>query len=256
MGTRILARAGFALLPTIALAGCHGADWPLAINESQVETRAFEPGGQFTLENVNGRVTVATWSEPRVRIEAEKSASSRARLDQLRVEIDGEGHRVSVRTRAPRGWGWFSGGGTKVDYRITLPADALVRVSTVNGRVAIEGMTGAVNVSTTNGRVEITDARGGVEASTVNGGITARYRALDAQAHHRLSTTNGPIAVWVPGGEGGRVAARTVNGGIHCDLALEATHRTGRHRLEGRIGKGNGSLELRTVNGPIRINRS
>ena len=255
MQTRILARVGLALLPTMALAGCDGADWPLSVNDTQVETRAFEPGGQFTLENVNGRVTVATWSEPRVRIEADKAASSRMRLEQLRIEIDGEGRRVSVRTRAPRGWGWFSGGGTKVDYRITLPADADVRVSTVNGRVTIEGMSGPVNVSTTNGRVEITDARGGVEASTVNGGITARYRALDAEAHHRLSTTNGPIAVWVPGGEGGRVAARTINGGIHCELPLEATDRTGRHRLEGRLGKGKGSLELRTVNGGIRINR-
>lgn len=247
-----LGKAAVALLTAVLGSGC-GVGGPILAHGRVTETRSFEPTGEFTLENVNGRVTVETWSEPQVRVEAEKGATTEARLRQLRVEIDGEGSRVSVRTGMPGGR--LFGGGAKVDYRITLPAGARIRVATVNGTVAVAGLTGSITASTTNGAIEISGAAGAVEASTVNGGITARYRTLDPDSANRFSTTNGSITVSVPEGVGGRLGARTVNGGVHNDLPLESTDRTGRNRLEGRLGKGRGSLELNTVNGAIRLRR-
>jgi hypothetical protein len=111
----------------------------LTARDTQVETRDLQPGGEFSLENVNGRVSVATWGEPRVRIEAERAAASEERLRETRIEVKADGARVEVRTRMPAGW-LFGGGGAKVDYRITLPADTRVQVSTVNGRVEILGL--------------------------------------------------------------------------------------------------------------------
>jgi DUF4097 and DUF4098 domain-containing protein YvlB len=231
-----------------------GVGGPLLAHGNESATRPFEPTGELSLENVNGRVTVETWNEPQVRIEAEKGATTEERLRQIRVEIDGEGSRVSVRTRLPKG-GFWGGGGTKVDYRITVPAGAQVRVSTVNGPVSVSGVTGSIRAATTNGHVQIEGAAGPVEASTVNGGITAHYRTLDPDARHRLSTTNGAITVCVPEGAGGRLEARTVNGGVHNELRMESTNRSGRHRLEGRLGQGRGALELSTVNGAIHLRR-
>jgi DUF4097 and DUF4098 domain-containing protein YvlB len=254
MRMRTLAGRGLVVLCGIAVSACV-AGGPLRARDTKVETRALDPGGSFSLENVNGRVTLTTWDEPRVRIEADRAARSEKGLRELRVEIEGDGRRVSVRTRTPRGFR-FGGSGGRVDYHVTLPADAEVRVSTVNGRIEIEGLAGAVRASATNGRVEITGAGGEVDASVVNGRINARYRVLDPDAHHRFSVTNGSIAVAVPEGPGGRLEARTVNGGVDSDLDLESTERTSRRRLEGRLGNGRGSLELRTVNGGIRLRRS
>ncbi len=237
MRLHVPGRAVAALLAGPALSACVvvGGGLPLA-HDTQVETRAFESGGLFTLENVNGRVTVATWSEPRVRIEADKAASAESLLRGMRIEIAGEGPRVDVRTRMPGGW--LFGGGGQVEYRITLPADARVRVETVNGSV------------------EIADAAGEVQASTVNGGIHARYRTASPDGRHRFSTTNRSITVAVPDGAGGRLEAATVNGSIQSDLTLESTGRATRRRLQGRLGKGRGSLELSTVNGSIHLRRS
>ncbi len=156
MRLHVPGRAVAALLAGPALSACVvvGGGLPLA-HDTQVETRAFEPGGLFTLENVNGRVTVATWSEPRVRIEADKAASAESLLRGMRIEIAGEGLRVDV-----------------------------------------------------------------------------------------------------PDGAGGRLEAATVNGSIQSDLTLESTGRATRRRLQGRLGKGRGSLELSTVNGSIHLRRS
>jgi hypothetical protein len=252
MRVKSFARAAIGLLLPLGLSACMMGSGLLSARDTLIENRPFEPGGLLTLENVNGRVTVGTWSEPRVRIEADKAASSESALKRLKVEIEGEGRRVDVHTRMPGGW-LFGGG--RVEYRITLPAEASVRVHTVNGSVEIQGVGGELRASTTNGSVEVTEAAGEVQASTVNGGIQARYRTANSDGRHRFSTTNGSITVFLPDGAGGRLDAGTVNGGIHSDLPLESTDRATRHRLVGRLGKGRGSLELSTVNGTIRLHR-
>jgi hypothetical protein len=245
---------GLSALVSVAItfAGCVDGIGPLTERESVVETRALDPGGRFTIEDTNGRVEVATWGEPRVRIEADKAASSEMALKALRIEISGEGDRVDVRTHMPHGP--FFGGRGRVNYRITLPASARVEARTVNGTVEVRGVAGAIKASTVNGSVEIKDAAGDVEASTVNGGVEADYRTAPAAGHHRFSTTNGGIDVTLPRDAGGRIAAHVVNGGIDCDFDVTDGQRS-RRRLEGRLGPGDASFELNTVNGGIHLSR-
>src|SRR5262249_45281806 len=145
-----------------ATSACVPGVGAFAARETQTEERALDAGGTFSLENVNGRVTVTTWGEPRVRIEAEKSAFSRARLRQLQVEIHGEGRQVDVRTRL-RG-GWLFGGSGAVEYHITVPAGARVRVTNVNGSVEVRDLAGELRASTVNGGLEVADVSGNVEA--------------------------------------------------------------------------------------------
>jgi DUF4097 and DUF4098 domain-containing protein YvlB len=236
-------------------AACVPGGGLLRSRETITETRDLEPGGRFTLENTNGGVSVTTWSEPRVRIEAEKAATSAEALKNLEVEIDGKGSQVEVRTRQRRGTFWLFGGGGKVDYRITLPREARVRVQNVNGGLTIEGLSGELDASTVNGGIDITEASGAVEASSVNGGIRTAYRTWSADGRHHFSTVNGGITVTAPPSTGGRLEAKTVNGSIDNGLPLEATGRRSRHRLEGRLGPGHGSLSLETINGSIRLVR-
>ena len=250
IGTPVRATA---LLAALASWACVGGAL-LSSHESVDETRALDSRGRFELENVNGHVTVTTWSERRVRIQADKAATSAQALRDLRVEIVGEGSRIEVRTRQPRGF-WLFGGGDKVDYRVTLPADARVRLQNVNGGVEIEGVSGELRASTVNGGVAISEAAGTVEASSVNGSITAAYSTLPDEGEHRFSTTNGSITVRAPEGTGGRLKAETVNGSVDNDLRLESTEHSSRHRLAGRLGQGYGSLELTTVNGSIHLRR-
>jgi len=253
MRLSVLAHASLALAAALSLPACIDGG-PLAAHDSVKETRKLDPGGSFDLDNVNGRVEVSTWNEPQVRIEADKAASNRSILRRIEVQIEGEGSRVRVHTRYPHA-PWFLGGGGTVEYRITVPADARVEVKTVNGRVEIEGVAGAVRASTTNGAVEVKDAGGAIVASCVNGSVTAGYRSRPADADTRLSTTNGSVTLSLPEGTGGRLEARTVNGSVQNDLPLESTDTSSRRRLVGRLGKGSGSIELSTVNGSIHLER-
>ena len=245
---------GVAMLAATLLSttGCVIGDIALDEHETVVETRALEPDGYFRLENTNGRIEVDTWKEPRVRIEAEKAAATRSGLEDIRVEISGEGERVEVDTRMPKHH-WFMGRAGKVDYRITVPETARVELESVNGRVDVRGVNGSVHAGTVNGRVQIEDAGGEVRAETVNGSVDAEIRAVDSGADCSLSTTNGSITVRLPKDVSGRFHASTVNGGIHTDFPLDVSGGWGGKQLEGRIGEGGAHFEMETVNGSVSL---
>jgi hypothetical protein len=216
------------------------------------ETRALDADGRFSLENVNGRITLHTWSREEVRIEATRAATSEAALEDIEVVIEGQGNEVRVTTRYPKG-SWFGPGHRgKVDYEVTVPRGADVRLKTVNGPVDVEGVAGSLGVESVNGGLDLAEIEGEVRAHTVNGGIHAAFARVPEDGRHELETVNGGIDVALPQGTGGRLQAKTVNGGIDCDLPLEVTTKKKR-RLEGRLGPGGGSFELGTVNGGIHV---
>jgi hypothetical protein len=244
--------AACSLAASLVLTSCIGGDFGMRFRASVNETRPLPANGEFSLENTNGSVRLAAWDEPRVRIEAVKHAASESALEELRVEIVGEGDRLSVRTRYPRAR-WMGGAG-KVDYRVSVPRGARVRVSNVNGRVEVDGVEGALKASTVNGFVDVTGAGGEVEASAVNGSVEVTMARVDAAGRSELSTTNGSVRLTLPREASADVEAHTVNGSVGCDFDL-ADVRKSRRKLEGRIGSGGARFELGTVNGSAHIDR-
>jgi DUF4097 and DUF4098 domain-containing protein YvlB len=232
--------------------GCYFEEVALAAREQIEETRSFEPGGTFRLENVNGTVTIVAWDQDSVRIEAEKAANNEKALESIEVEIVGEGDWVEVKTRLPRSRSFFGSGG-KVDYYVKIPARAKIQVETVNGKLEVEGIQGQVRASTVNGSVHIFDVSGEVESSTVNGSIEATYHEVDADGRHRFSTTNGSVTLRLPMDASGEFEARTVNGSIKTDFPLEVSGKFGHRRLRGRLGEGKGTFDISTVNGSVKI---
>src|SRR5262245_20910663 len=184
--------AGLAfVVVAVATAACDVAAMGPEDRQQVNETRRLDPQGTFTLENTNGTVTVESWGESTVSIEAEKVAPE-GQLDDLKVEIKGEGSRVDVTTRYPHTH--FSHHG-HVDYHVKVPRDARIEVETTNGAVKVFGPGASVRASTTNGSVEVADAAGDVQASTTNGSIRAGYSKAPGAGTQHMSTTNGSVTI-------------------------------------------------------------
>jgi hypothetical protein len=236
----------------LVLAGCVGGDFGMRFRATVDETRPLAANGKFSLENTNGSVRIVVWDEARVRIEAVKRAGSERALEELKVEIEGEGDSLSVRTRYPRPR-WMGNAGA-VEYRVSVPRSARVRVSDVNGRVEVDGVLGSVHASTVNGSVDLAGVGGPVEASAVNGSVEADVARVDPSSRNELHTTNGSVRLTLPRDASADVEAHTVNGGVHCDFDLADLHKS-RRKIEGRIGAGGARFELGTVNGSAHIDR-
>ncbi len=250
---RGLLAAGVAVA-ALSLGGCVDGGFGPGIRETVDESRPLAAGGELSLQNTNGSVHVASWDEPRVRIEATKSAATRHGLERIQVEIEGQGERVTVRTRQPRG-GFFFGGMGGVEYRIMVPRRANVSVRNVNGRVEVDGVAGRVEAETVNGSVEASHLGSEVRAATTNGSVEVAMDRVRPSGQNRIRSTNGSVRLVLPRDVGAEIEAHTVNGSVHCDYELASGAELSRRKLEGRIGAGGPRFEIGTVNGSARVER-
>lgn len=143
-----------------------------------------------------------------------------------------------------------------VDFTISVPSGVAFDGSTVNGGIAVSGLSADVDVATVNGGIDVTST-GTVEAKTVNGSIDASTGAASWNGTLEFKTVNGSIHVSLPAGAAASVSAQTLNGDFSSDfpLTVEAGE-WGPKKVSGSIGSGGGRLELETVNGEIEIRKS
>ena len=222
--------------------------------------------GRITLEGSDrDGVTIRSWKEIRGRRAVIEEFAEKVEVyaeqigDELRVFADHppppKGVNVAVR------------------YVIETPREVDVNLRTVNGRIKISGISGAIDATTVNDVIKLEGETGPIRARTTNGSIRAEIRQLSNEAE--FSTTNGPIDVSARCGVA-PVTALTTNGSINLTLPadfagqLDAEARRGRvhsdfpipvvgkirNRLNGEIGEGGEAVvKLRSTNGSIRLKR-
>jgi hypothetical protein len=202
-----------------------GAAVVATVARSQVHTdQTVEVGDRLEVDIPTGELTFV--------------ASDR---DDIRIQVDG-----SYLLRAPEVTTTTSNGVTRmtggcptipfsicsVEVTIELPADVDLDIVGTNGRVSIDGVTGAIDVVTTNGGIEVTESEGDLSLSTTNGSVTVSdasstevvaattngavnlsFTAAPDQVEAR--TTNGSVAIRLPDdGEPYAIDAETTNGSV------------------------------------------
>src|SRR5450631_2894635 len=97
--------------------------------------------GRIQIDNFNGPVHITGWDRDEVKVDAVKSAWTKERLDEARIEIRAEQNDLSIRTEYPSHDHTFNFGSddehnnpARVEYTITVPRQArLDEVKLVNG---------------------------------------------------------------------------------------------------------------------------
>jgi len=247
------------LLALVSLATVTGAPAVFAAQEVREEfhqTYPLDNAGKVQLENVNGNVRIVTWDREEIKVDAIKRAKKQEHLDEVKIEVDANADRIRIKTKYPDSKLRRNKDNTVgVEYLLTVPRSSrLDRINTVNGGVEIEKVGGDVKASSVNGNLKAEGLAGQVELSTVNGSVRADFAELKKSAS--LKSVNGSVTVALPTGAGAKVSAKTLNGGISSDFALQTKkHFPVGKTLDGKIGEGGPAIELSTVNGGIRIDR-
>ncbi|MCB7138084.1 DUF4097 family beta strand repeat-containing protein [Cellulosimicrobium marinum] len=130
--------------------------------------------------------------------------------------------------------------------RLTVPADATVRVSTARGAASVTGTTADLSVTTATGPVRVSGATGPVSVKTASAPVDVVEHVGDV----RVSTASGAVNVT---GSLGRVAVTTVTSGVEV-VARESTPLVDARTVSGdvavRLGAGAPvNLKARSVTG-------
>lgn len=229
------------------------------LQESFDRTIDLRPGSTVFIDNVNGRISVASWDQPRVRIHAVRRAETREVLDKLGIDLRQTSDGLSIVTKMPKrndsgllDMIFGNDGNASVDYEVTVPRNTDLRAENTNGSIHAAEITGNIRLSTTNGRIEAARCAGTVNASTTNGAIRAELVQVTSGKPMKFETTNGSITLTVPPTFTADVQAETTNGSIRTDLPV-TTKSFSRRELRGTLNGGGPSLELYTTNGSIEI---
>jgi hypothetical protein len=235
------------------------------LEETVDKTFDVTPGASLVLTNVNGRVTISAWDQPRVHVVATKKVEAdrdevQAVMRELRVDLQPRNGGLVVMTHYPKrgenggllDWLFGDSVQAQVRYEVMVPRSMNVDVTNTNGRIELSGVTGRHELDTTNGAIDVTKCAGSLEASTTNGSVHAELISVTKDQPVRLETTNGRIELAVPKNLGAEVDASTTNGSIQTDLPVLTTE-TGRNSLHGKINGGGTRVRLRTTNGGISI---
>ena len=248
----------------VALLAVTSAASAASLTETIDKTYDVKAGAEIDLRNVNGRVTVKAWDQPRVKVVAVKRVEA-ARddvkdvMNALRVEIVAANGGLTIQTHHPRNGSrsfldhlFGNDVSAEVTYDLMVPRTMNLDLTSVNGAIRVSDVTGRHDLETTNGRIEVVNCSGSLDASTTNGSINAELAQATKGQPMTFETTNGRITVTVPTDFAADVDAGTTNGSIHTDLPI-TTSRVSRNSLRGSINGGGTPVRMRTTNGGIEI---
>ena len=222
----------------------------------------LDAGDVLEIKGVNGAIRAVAASGRSARVEAEKTAR-RSDPSEVRIEVVEHSGGVTIcavypnRERANRcepgegGRNSVRNNDVSVEFEVEVPAGVRFVARTVNGDVEAEGLESHTEVWTVNGDVEV-ETTEGASATTVNGSIDALLGSGWTE-DLSLQTVNGSIEVDVPDEAGAEVDASWVNGSLEVDSPLTLQGRMSRRSAHGTLGAGGPELELKTVNGSIRV---
>jgi DUF4097 and DUF4098 domain-containing protein YvlB len=236
----------------------HASDHRGAFTEEFHQTYALTPDGRVELDNINGDVHISTWDRNEVKVDAVKSADSKERLDDARIEVDSDKEHLSIRTKyrdhdLTFNWGSHNNP-PSVEYTLTVPRTVrLDEIKLINGEFDVTGVSGEVHASCINGRLEAHNLSGRAELSTINGHLDARFDRLSGSSVE-LKSVNGSVELTIPSDSKAEIEASTVSGGIENDFGLHVNnHHFVGHDLRGELGNGGPHIKLENVNGRIQI---
>lgn len=205
----------------------------------------------FSLQNINGTVTVQGWNREEIQIQAHKSSRGNpADAERVSIDVESTPRGVSVITHYPQD----EGVEVVVDYTVRLPHSAHIqRIATINGSLRIAGVNTLSDLHTVNGNIEVYGPAATVHALTTNGNVSLELPGFAAAGEAIAETTNGSILLAVPGHLQATLEAVSLNGEFLSEIPLKLNSSRTPREIRGQYGKGGSPIRLRTVNGNIRV---
>lgn len=171
------------------------------------ETRTFAVSGaaRLTLNTFDGQVTVHGWDKPEITFTATKAAHDEETLKGISIQSQQQGEAVSITaTNNDQQSG-------SVSFDVYVPRQSTLHVSSGDGALNLEGVTGQITLRSGDGPIEVANGGGQLQVNTGDGVI--RVIKFDGQVDAR--TGDGEINL---DGNFNALSARTGDGTISLSV--------------------------------------
>lgn len=171
--------------------------------KSSQETKTYAVSGlpRVNITTFDGRVIVRGWDKSEVTYTATKHAADDESLKQISIQSEQQGQAISVNAINPN----HANG--SVSMEVFVPRQATLHVSSGDGAVSLDGVSGEITLRSGDGPIEVVNSNGQLHVNTGDGMI--QISKFDGQVDAR--TGDGAIAL---DGNFNALSARTGDGEI------------------------------------------
>ena len=240
-----LSKAVSGLALSFLLLGCDNSSAGQASDSADVLANNIpvKLNGAVSLE-VSGKapevdLKVSAWDRPYVKVTLIKSYETSTNVETLSPAVEGG---ASLRINVDATSSWFSDvihfRRAEASIRVQVPREVRLNLTAHNGAVEIEKIVGAIDVKTDNGPVDISGAGSVVHVDAQNGPISVTVADTSRVPDIRISLVDGPIELDVPRDFKSEIETRVTFGPVNVDSSIRT---------------GPGTVDLRTVAGPIDV---
>ena len=240
-----------------------------AITEESEMTLPASQVSTLRAQMANGGIYLSGWDRMEYSVKTCKAAPKddpNASGTLREITTSNAGGQLSVNGPSGREW--------TANLIIMAPRLSTLALRTSNGPLQLRDLAGNIQLNATNGPISLNNVGGFVQAATVNGPISEKASSGD----HRLTANNGPIHVGLSGTrwDGPGLEASTQNGplsisipnGYDSGISIQTSDRSPvscqapvcaaatrslSARSVIRLGNGDPTVRLSTMNGPLTI---
>jgi len=273
------------LVAGVFLAGmapaAHADDWS--------KTYAISGRADLHVQTDDGSVMVTSADQKDVYAHV---TTSRYRIpDDVRIEESQSGDSINIHVRLPHNWGfWGHGGSVRVELRV--PRNLNLDVSTGDGNVTAQPLSGNVRINTGDGNIDANGIKGDIymhsgdghiEASNLDGtlkvdtgdghvSVGGRFDSLDVRTGDgnieasamsgskvagvwNLHAGDGRINLRVPNDLSANLDAHTGDGSITVDMDITVSGSLGHSTVRGKLNGGGGELKITSGDGSIHVEK-
>ena len=201
----------------------------------------------------NGAAQATGWdrNELRVRVKIVAQAETEAEAQDL-------ASKVTLTSSSPfkaEGPARLHGSSWSASFDVSLPHRTDLKLSSVNGPIAVAEVEGHLELDTENGPLSVSGASGSVKGRTSNGPVSVKLTGASWKGEGLdLATTNGPVTLTIPEGYDAQLETGTTNGPVKLGFPLTISGDPKRD-IRTTLGKGGALVRVRTTNGPLSLKR-
>ncbi|HEX7313940.1 MAG TPA: DUF4097 family beta strand repeat-containing protein [Pyrinomonadaceae bacterium] len=248
-----------------------------AARSTERESKTFPVSGapRVRVETFDGAVSVHAWDKSEVMYTVTKRAADDREMQGIKLTAQATGGEVNISAKFDKTQAhvYSEKGGVvystnaEAEFDLYVPRNSTLFVSSGDGRLRVDGVSGEVELRTGDGSIDVTGAKGRLRAETGDGRI--RVENFDGDAETRTGdgritldgnfsrlaarTGDGTISLSLP--EGANATVETDAESVYSDgVAVAETEAESRVR-RWRVGGGGQLLTLRTGDGQVIIRR-
>jgi hypothetical protein len=218
----------------------------------------LQPGARLEVQGINGQVDIQTSDTRTAEVYVLRTGKNSDSLSRREITIEQTATGLLVRgkeARHPGIWEHLFGSNPKEDVTIKAPRQIALALKGINGRVTTGDIDGTVEAKGINGRVELGQASESADVAGINGSVVVGLKQLGDRGAS-FKGINGGIELRLANGLNADLTAKGMNGNVRSEIAEVTVNKDEPgSRYSAHIGSGGAPIELKGINGNVRLTR-